>query len=450
MDPYLTPGNILESTCIWTHNDYNNFQTPITKNPTYKKKTMALTSSFPLDDFSDFNCHDDPFADFRISPDFFAPPPMLDFMDETVLFKDFGKKDETSLEINEINLNTEKKRSVEESDSSTLEQPPAKKFRIDNTVDVSSYENSGFMPLSDNTYPQQEYTVQPEYTAQYQPMVLDQPSSMSIDTSYGISHQVNPPSTMSIATANYTPNKMQLHEPASTVPQNAVYDTSLGSEEEYILSVYVQPKAKVVYRRIVKPSPVIRLTKNTNKNERLYLDVTLVRSDNYEPISCIKGGGPHPISNGECVFKKLQITQTSKSKNCKFLFRFQLLKHENNNYHPVGNVSIFSRSIEVFSHSNYISKESSTPPPPPMVSCIIPEYGSYVGGTRCVLLGVNFVESTKLRVSFGETIVAATYHEENTLIVHTPPCLGTSPVLIRATNDATHYCDSSLYFTYTQ
>jgi hypothetical protein len=90
----------------------------------------------------------------------------------------------------------------------------------------------------------------------------------------------------------------------------------------------------------------------------------------------------------------------------------------------------------------------SAAPPPPIVHEVLPPSGKV--GTRCVVLGSNFVNNPLLRVRFGDVEVTPTFHEQGTLICIVPPFQKHLCVPILVTNDGINYCqDSKVSFTYT-
>jgi len=83
------------------------------------------------------------------------------------------------------------------------------------------------------------------------------------------------------------------------------------------------------------------------------------------------------------------------------------------------------------------------------VSEILPDSGSSTGGTRCVLIGSNFIESPNLTVKVGDIIIKPEFHENCSLIITTPPSISNTKSKIQISNDGKEYCDSNIYFIYT-
>lgn len=83
-----------------------------------------------------------------------------------------------------------------------------------------------------------------------------------------------------------------------------------------------------------------------------------------------------------------------------------------------------------------------------MVTECLPPMGTSQGGDRILLLGVNFVESDKLLVSFGDVRVKPTFHESNALICTAPPGTPGTAVILQVTNDGTNFCQSDVIFQY--
>jgi len=80
---------------------------------------------------------------------------------------------------------------------------------------------------------------------------------------------------------------------------------------------------------------------------------------------------------------------------------------------------------------------------------MLPNSGSLYGGTRCIILGSNFIDSPNLTVKMGDITVKHEYHENGALLITTPPNIVNTKLLIRISNDGTEYCDSNVYFIYT-
>lgn len=85
---------------------------------------------------------------------------------------------------------------------------------------------------------------------------------------------------------------------------------------------------------------------------------------------------------------------------------------------------------------------------PPMLTEVIPPVGKAQGGDKIVLLGVNFVESDKLLVAFGDTHVKPVFHESNALICTTPRGFSGLAVTLQVANDGANFCQSEVVFHY--
>jgi hypothetical protein len=60
------------------------------------------------------------------------------------------------------------------------------------------------------------------------------------------------------------------------------------------------------------------------------------------------------------VFDKLKITATSLKIGCKFALKFVLLKFENAKFLQVPKFYVISQSIEVYSHTVYLTSKNSS------------------------------------------------------------------------------------------
>ena len=217
---------------------------------------------------------------------------------------------------------------------------------------------------------------------------------------------------------------------------------------------------------------MVMLESGQDTEKNLYVEATLIRSDNEDEIknSALEGTKIVRISNGTfATFKKLKIMTTSQMQGTFFRIKFYLKRYNGKEFHNEGAFTI-SNPIEVFSHSQYITPKkegryflilffigqnnellklffifSLSAPPPPVVLEVLPSTGP--AGCRVAILGTNFVNTAKLKVQFGPTDIVPTFHEAGTLVCTAPPN-PPGPVQVRVTNDSSHYSNSNTTFTY--
>eukprot|EP01128_Nolandella_sp_AFSM9_P005029 TRINITY_DN2373_c0_g1_i1.p1 TRINITY_DN2373_c0_g1~~TRINITY_DN2373_c0_g1_i1.p1 ORF type:complete len:626 (-),score=118.45 TRINITY_DN2373_c0_g1_i1:8-1885(-) len=220
----------------------------------------------------------------------------------------------------------------------------------------------------------------------------------------------------------------------------------------FSLRIQKQPPAQTVYQRICKPFPSVMLSgPDQPGSQNFFCEATIVRADNGEELPlCLDGSKMIRVQVGVfATFRKLKILATTAQQGCLFKIRFNLKKHEGNQFIPVQGVVCFSDPIEVFSHTYYLTnRKKNSPPPPPIITEVLPPFGSSSGGTRCVILGSNFIDSPKLRVRFGDVVVRPTFHESKTLICTTLPAQGPGPQIVTVSNDDKEYCQSSISFRF--
>jgi len=128
-----------------------------------------------------------------------------------------------------------------------------------------------------------------------------------------------------------------------------------------------------------------------------------------------------------------------------------LKRYIGNVFEQIPTASVISNPIEVFSHTLYLTEKQEATPPPPVVHEILPPAG--VVGTRVALLGNNFVNSPQLRVRFGDSLISAVWHEQGTLLCNVPhpskpPTAEGVP--IRVSNDGINFCETKVFFVYSQ
>lgn len=244
---------------------------------------------------------------------------------------------------------------------------------------------------------------------------------------------------------------------APLVPQQLAQPQSrslaYSTDQAFQLRIARQPPTRTVYQRILKPFPSVMLAGgnfDATLMSNLFVEATLLRTDSdIEIPTVLEGNKVVRISNGAfATFKKLKILSTSQQQGTLFRLKFSLKKYVGNIFEPIPNATIISNPIEVFSHTLYINQQSEVPPPPPVVHEILPSSARI--GSRAVVLGSNFVQSSSLKVRFGDAECVPIFHEQGTLIcvIPNPQRLITGPVPVTVTNDGANYCETKTYFTF--
>jgi hypothetical protein len=130
-----------------------------------------------------------------------------------------------------------------------------------------------------------------------------------------------------------------------------------GSPNHFQLRIVVQPSAKTVYQRILRPYPAVML-EGAAPGANFFVEVTLCTNDGEEPLSCLTGAAKTRISNGlYATFKKLKVNSTSQQIGSLLRLRFQLKSFNGTTFADVPDVTVFSNPIEVFSHTHYLSNK---------------------------------------------------------------------------------------------
>ncbi len=214
------------------------------------------------------------------------------------------------------------------------------------------------------------------------------------------------------------------------------------------LTIIEQPPERQVYKRNLKPNPVVRFNgPEVDVDGGLYIVPVLVRCDNLdEQPKLMTGCAPVKLTASKVVtFRKLKVTSTSHQQGeTLFCIKFELRRYHGDSYDVLSFIQ--SNPICVLSHSTQL-KPSASATIVPVVGEVIPVSGSTSGGTRVAVLGQNFVDNPALRVRFDTVDVLPVFHGPGTLIVQTPQhAPGTVP--IRVSNDNRRWSDSVGTFTY--
>lgn len=223
-------------------------------------------------------------------------------------------------------------------------------------------------------------------------------------------------------------------------------------EKSTSLQIVEQPPEKSVYKRNLKPNPMVMVHGSSQSDPgNLYVTPVLVRCDTFqEETKFLTGNKPVKATPGRVLtFKKLKITTTShQQQETLFCLRFELRKYSTNpeeddtKYEILD--SIHSNPVCVLSHSTQMKPVPSIAP---TITDAVPESGPTTGGTRVAILGSNFVDSPAARIRFDNTDVMPIFHAPGTLICHTPQH-SPGTVQVRVCNSNKKWSETFATFTY--
>eukprot|EP01088_Endostelium_zonatum_P006170 TRINITY_DN1827_c0_g1_i1.p1 TRINITY_DN1827_c0_g1~~TRINITY_DN1827_c0_g1_i1.p1 ORF type:complete len:710 (-),score=220.03 TRINITY_DN1827_c0_g1_i1:288-2417(-) len=243
---------------------------------------------------------------------------------------------------------------------------------------------------------------------------------------------------------------------------NPTYD---GAQQPRLtLRLIEQPPEKSVYKRNLKPNPMVQLIDSTpssssalSKDPSLFIAPILIRCDTLEEIpKLLTGHKPVKVAPGRVVvFRRLKITATSHQQGeSLFSLRFELRKYHSPTSYSVLD-TIQSNPICILSHSTQLKPCLATISA--TICEVIPYKGSIKGGTRVAVLGNNFVDNPSARVRFdGVGDVMPVFHGPRTLICVTPKWKGAKGaggrkggiVSVRVSNDSKVWSQTAASFTF--
>lgn len=210
------------------------------------------------------------------------------------------------------------------------------------------------------------------------------------------------------------------------------------------LKIARQPPPKIVYQRILRPFPVVRLegdVQETSQNN-LFVDATLIKQDSEEEVipNILEGNKCVRITQGVfSVFKKLKIQATSQQQQTLFRIKFSLKRYLENSFQLIPDATVISEPIEVFSHSLYLDRHDSTKIPPPVINEIVPPLAKV--GSRVALLGSNFSNTANTIVALNDNLkVSSQYHEQCTLLFTVPDVME-GEYTLAVSNDGRFFCE---------
>jgi len=220
-----------------------------------------------------------------------------------------------------------------------------------------------------------------------------------------------------------------------------------SSDKPIRLQIVEQPPERSVYKRNLKPNPVVMLVGDQKMNDgNLYVVPTLIRCDTFqEEPKFITGNKPVRVTSGRVVsFRKLKVTTTSHQQGeTMFCLRFELRRYADEDQFEVVDV-VHSNPVCVLSHSTQLKP---APAVAPTIADVIPEGGPTTGGTRVAILGANFIDSPGARIKFDSLEVMPQFHGPGTLVCHTPQH-PPGTVTVRVSNANKKWSDTSATFTF--
>lgn len=224
-----------------------------------------------------------------------------------------------------------------------------------------------------------------------------------------------------------------------------VRDSSDEGEEDAVqtmrLEILEQPPQKCVYRRNLRPAPMVNVVGIVGRPKRLFVVVKVLRCDtgeeidNESAVTGLQSDLVQRVAVGTPVtFDKIKVGLTSHQLNDSYMaLKFELREYEEGDDAQWKTVhSLQSVPFQVVAHSNQMKKPAQLPPE---VQEVIPANGNVRGGTQVVVLGNNFFDSPGLRVRFGQHDVQPQYRGPRTLVCRSPPATREGPVEVAVTND---------------
>jgi len=213
------------------------------------------------------------------------------------------------------------------------------------------------------------------------------------------------------------------------------------------LQIVEQVPSQSVYKRNLKPNPMVMVVGDTSLNDgRLFIVPVLMRCDTLtEEPKFLSGNSPVQITIGRVLtFKKLKVLTTShQQQETLFLVKFELRRYLSEEQYEMLD-SVHSSPICVVSHSTQMKPITTTAA---VLHEVIPSSGPVTGGTRVGVLGANFVDSPAARVRFDTTDVMPHFYGPGTLVCHSPQHDAGS-VSVRVCNSPKKWSDTAATFTY--
>lgn len=199
-------------------------------------------------------------------------------------------------------------------------------------------------------------------------------------------------------------------------------DEESEAKDSLLISIVRQPPLKAVYKRNVKPHPIVRVEGPLSEIQgHLYVVPILMRTDTQEDINdkIIGNEAQRLTATTNVTFSRMKILATShQMSETLFCLRFELRHYsgaDDNDYEVLS--SVVSEPFNVVSHSTQLKPTARTLP---KVTEVVPFTGSEHGSTRVAILGNNFLDSPTTRVKFDDIEVMPIFHGAKTLVCHTP------------------------------
>eukprot|EP00727_Mastigamoeba_balamuthi_P002116 m51a1_g11901 hypothetical protein (839) ;mRNA; r:616501-619650 len=237
------------------------------------------------------------------------------------------------------------------------------------------------------------------------------------------------------------------------------------------LRIVEQPPERCVYKRNMKPNPVVTVDGDIDPDTLSTLKVAplLIRCDlNGDETRHLSGGAPCEVPQSRAVpFRRLKVLVTSHQlEETMFVLRFELRRYRSlrsGSTHlargpspgagtsppPGGECydvlhSVNTRPLCVVSHSTQLRPSPATPA---SVTEVVPALGPTVGGTRVAVLGRNFADTPNTRVRFDNVEVVPEFRGPGTLLCATPPHMP-GVVEVRVCNARDEWSETSAAFAY--
>jgi ankyrin repeat protein len=258
-----------------------------------------------------------------------------------------------------------------------------------------------------------------------------------------LKNMLNPSEYTPIVTAEVPPQPN-----ISQTPMDAMDSDEPEAEKrgEMQLQIVEQPPEKSVYKRNLKPNPMVMINGEQINDNNLYVVPILVRCDTFsdEP-KYLTGNRPVRVANGRVLtFRKLKITTTShQQQETLFCIKFELRKYVKDDEYILLD-TVHSTPVSVLSHSTQMKP---VPTVAAVVTEVVPASGDSNGGTRVAILGSSFVDSPATRVRFDTADVVPTFHGPGTLIC-TVPEHAPGTVAVKVSNSPKKWSDTQANFTY--
>jgi len=226
-------------------------------------------------------------------------------------------------------------------------------------------------------------------------------------------------------------------------------DEPRSEKDSFSLTIIEQPPERTVYKRCLKPNPTVLIQSSQQPNllagESLCIVPTLYRFDTNEPVPFLTGDTPVSSNIGSsAIFKRLKVTKTSHQlDDTLFFLQFELRKTDGRKQSETI-AFVQTKPFTVVSHSTLLPQAAAILP---TVNEVVPGTGSTEGGSRVVIIGLNFEDSPGLVVKFDNIPVVPEFHGTGTLICLTPRHVP-AQVKVTVANNGKQFGNTNALFTY--